>query len=584
MSDQYRIRPILNEEYKFKTPRLIAAWLADRKYVVGGLFAVVAVITALSVRYDKEIGAWFERAGGTLDKFFRNPKNDWMYLILLLVLLQIYRKFPAFFVPATVVCVLGLMVLLCFQYNNFNSDHVLNKWLIVGAFVVPVIPLIAVMVKTNTGWMHWAVMAVYICLVALFLIVNPSEFLGKYNQDTSTVFVVALVGLFSMICVYVNKSFTQEAWPTYISKLGFVLLCLVTAGFSLQYAIRFFMQKPDFSTNYLLMLAVLIGFGLMFLGILIMRLPRPKLTKLWLAVVYCYVRDSLSSVKGMALYLLLVEVALIVWYFLSVKMYTKLEEGSTGKQLFNEPMPLRKEKSVNVPFNFKGNYALSFWVYLVPQSTQESANASTFVNVLDYGGKPKVSYNASSNTLRVTVRTPLENKKPTEIEKKHAYDAAYDAAIMAGATEAEATASGNRAYEAVGNETVGDDVLMADIPKVPLQRWHHMVLAYNNGTFDIFLNGLLFRSQPGVMTDAISSSIVVGAPRGTRGKICNLVFYNEKTDPTKPFTQKTVAISAAKVAKVYNGFASKNPPIVTRVFSVAPAPSYAQKRYPQPVS
>ena len=245
-------------------------------------------------------------------------------------------------------------------------------------------------------------------------------------------------------------------------------------------------------------------------------------------------------------------------------------------------MVLRKEKSVNVPFNFKANYALSFWLYLVPQSTQESANASTFVNVLDYGGKPKVSYNSSSNTLRVTVRTPLESKVPTEMQKKQAYDAAYDAAIMAGGTEDDATAAGNRAYEAVGNETVGDDVLMADIPKVPLQRWHHIVLAYNNGTFDIFLNGLLFRSQPGVMTDAISSSLVIGASRGNRGKICNLVFYNEKVDPTKPFTKKSIAISAAKVAKVYNAFASKNPPVVTRVFSIAPAPSYAQKRYPQP--
>ena len=119
---------------------------------------------------------------------------------------------------------------------------------------------------------------------------------------------------------------------------------------------------------------------------------------------------------------------------------------------------------------------------------------------------------------------------------------------------------------------------MADLPKVPLQRWHHIVLAYNNGTFDVFLNGVLFRSVPGVMTDVLESTVLIGAPEGNRGKVCNVVFYQGGTDPTASFTKKGNSITADKVTKLYNTFASKNPPIVSRIFSIAPEPSYGQVR------
>ena len=574
MSDNFRIRPILNTEYDFKIP--VAVQLLNRfKYVI----AILIVIVALSVSYDKEIAAWFGRVGDNLETWLKNPNNDWIYLILLVLLLQIYRKYPTFFAPATVVSVLGLMVLLCFQYNNFNADHVLNKWLIVAVFVFPILPLIAVMVKTNTGWMHWAAMAIYVVMVAIVMIFNPNEFLGKYDQDISTVYIVALIGFFSMISVYLNKNFAKEAWPLYITKLGFVLLCLLTAGFSLQYAIRFFLQQPEFSMNYLLMLGIIIGFVVMFGVIMVMRLPKPNLagmaSRLWLAVLYCNFKDFLDGHNRLPFYILLVEIALIVWYALSVKLFTKIEEGSNGKQLVNEPVSLRKEKNINVPFNFHANYAVSFWLYLVPQSKEFNANSSTFVNVLDYGGKPSVMYNSATNTLRVSVRLPKKTTETTEVQKLHAKEAAYDAAITAGGSEEEAQAAATRAYEAA-DDNVGENVLMADIPKVPLQRWHHIVLAYNNGTFDIFLNGVLFRSVKGVMTDTAASSVLLGASGGNRGKLCNLVFYQNKIDPTNTFTKKAQAITADKVTKLYNTFAKKNPPIVSRVLSMGPNPSYLQ--------
>ena len=576
MSDNFRIRPILNTEHEFDTPKRILQWALDHKRGFTIAFSLFALALSLCLYYQHDIKAWFEKIGPDVGKWLNDKNNDWIYLILLGILLFVYKKYPKLFAPLTVLAVLGVMIVLCMQHAD-------NQWLVVVLLVAPVLPLVAVMVKTNTRWLHWGAMGIYAAMVALLLIVNPGEFMGKYNPDTTNVYVVGLIGLFSMLCVYLNKHFTRELWPTYITNLGFVLLCLLTAAFSFQYAVRFFLQKPEFSANYLLMAAVITGFIVMFVTVLLMRLPLPKISilmsKLWFHVLYCYLRDFVLRNPPIAFYILLVEIALIVWYILSVKVYNKIQEGDKGKQLFNEPVSLKNATSMTVPFKFNTNYAISFWIYLVPQSKEQNPSSSMFVNILDYGNKPTVTYNAALNTLRVTVRLPAKKTVPPKGEQvqtaQTAYDAAHQAALNAGATEAEAVEAGARTQVEV---SLGEEILMADITKIPLQRWHHIVLAYNNGIFDIFLNGVLYRSIPGVMTDMFGTALLVGAPEGNKGKICNVVFYQGGTDPLKSFTENGIAITGEKVIGLYNNFASKNPPVISRVFSIAPDPSYGQMR------
>jgi len=284
----------------------------------------------------------------------------------------------------------------------------------------------------------------------------------------------------------------------------------------------------------------------------------------------------------MAFYVLIAEVMLIVWYIVSKKVYRKIEQGDKGKQLFNDPISLRKQANISVPFDFKANYAISFWLYLVPQASEEDASSSLFVNILDYNGKPKVMYNAAQNTLRVTVRLPFKKGSRSDAEVAKAGDDAYDAVLDAGGNETAAEEARKKAERITKYNSLGDEVLMGDISNVPLQRWHHMVLAYNNGVFDIFLNGVLHRSVPGVLTDTLGKTVLIGSDSGNRGKVCNLVFYQGGTSPVNSFTKDGSVITAKKVTDLYNNFVSKNPPIISRVFSIAPEPSMTQIR-PNPV-
>jgi len=567
------------------TPKTFIAWVIYNKYILMSVAAVLITIISLIVVHQNQIKAWFESIGPPLEKFFRNPENDWIYLILLVVLLQVYRTYPAFFAPATCLVVMGLMILLCFQYNNFNTEEVVNQWLIVGLFVLPIPPLIAIMVKTKTVFLHWGAIGAYIAMVALIIIINPNQMLGKFVQDNANVYVVALLGLFCMIAVYLNKHFTKALWPNYITQLGFVLLCLLVAAFSFQYAVRFFLQNPNFSANYLLMLAVIIGFVVLFLSFIFkfIRIPSAwRASKLIYYVLFCYIHDFIAGNRPMAFYVLIAEVMLIVWYIVSKKVYRKIEQGDKGKQLFNDPISLRKQANISVPFDFKANYAISFWLYLVPQASEEDASSSLFVNILDYNGKPKVMYNAAQNTLRVTVRLPFKKGSRSDAEVAKAGDDAYDAVLDAGGNETAAEEARKKAERITKYNSLGDEVLMGDISNVPLQRWHHMVLAYNNGVFDIFLNGVLHRSVPGVLTDTLGKTVLIGSDSGNRGKVCNLVFYQGGTSPVNSFTKDGSVITAKKVTDLYNNFVSKNPPIISRVFSIAPEPSMTQIR-PNPV-
>jgi hypothetical protein len=506
-------------------------WLFSALLIAGAVTGLVYLVRAL-MKVD-------------FAKLFESKDLDYIYFIVLAFLFLIYVKYPNLFAPLTGLAVLLAMIYFCLEYGKSGkqmADQNVNKLVLIAAFVVPILPLIWAIVGSEAPYLHLLVMAAYVLLVVLLLVLNPLEFLGKYDQDNNSVYLVGMIGLFAMICVFLNKNVVGEAWPTFTSRVGFLLLCLITVGFTLQYALRFFMQAPSMSPNYLIMLAIIVGFVLLFGSIVFKRLPRPatyshlnvfvKLLAFW----YCRLQDFFISTDRFVPLLLVVEAVLILYYIYSRKLYTALEETPNGTQLVNEPLKLNKAHGLAVKGDFNYNYAVSCWIWLMPQPPEESPTATLFENVLDYSGKPRVLYNAASNTLRISMQRPGKDGAP------------------------------------------GPHILMADIPKIPLQKWLHLVLSYNNGTFDIFLNGSLYLSVPAVIPTNTSSEVAVGVSKGNRGKLCNLVFFKGKSDKDKSFTENVDAISAEKVLQLYNEYANKSPPIVTRIFSTGPDPSYADMR------
>jgi hypothetical protein len=142
---------------------------------------------------------------------------------------------------------------------------------------------------------------------------------------------------------------------------------------------------------------------------------------------------------------------------------------------------------------FSYKYAISGWFYINPQPPNTSTAYSVYTNILNYGEKVKIEYNGKLSSLRVM------------------------AAVANTANDAEKNMM-TEVYQT--NEVI-------------YQKWNNIVINYADGYMDVFLNGVLVGSLPGVLPYMSFDTIVVGARDGIIGGMCNVNYYkdvlNEKT-------------------------------------------------------
>jgi len=80
-----------------------------------------------------------------------------------------------------------------------------------------------------------------------------------------------------------------------------------------------------------------------------------------------------------------------------------------------------------------------------------------------------------------------------------------------------------------------------------LQKWNNIIINYNGGVLDVFLNGELVKSDIGVVPYYTLDNLTIGENDGINGGICNVVYFN------KPLT-------ATKINNLYNSVKFKTPP------------------------
>lgn len=202
--------------------------------------------------------------------------------------------------------------------------------------------------------------------------------------------------------------------------------------------------------------------------------------------------------------------------------YTEIKNKQSfydkGEILLNHPVYLNKEKTIatgkqildlHYGFTDQFNYGLSFWVFLHSLPPNYGKQFSNYTKILDYNGKPTIYFNNLEKKLKVTIKT----------------------------------ISGENV------EHIIDDIL--------LQKWHNIVVNYDSGILDIFLNNRLIASYPGVVTftnidennNSTNDMIIVGEKNGISGGICNVLYF--------PRT-----ITRDRIKSNYMYLKYKNPPVV----------------------
>lgn len=225
-----------------------------------------------------------------------------------------------------------------------------------------------------------------------------------------------------------------------------------------------------------------------------------------------------------SVYLLVIAIVLLLVYYLYPYVYNKINLQG-GKLLVNQPVytnanyALGTYKDLNGNDDFNYEYAISFWFFLDAVPPNMNQSSTQFTSLLNFGNKPNVLYNAQSNTLQVTMQSGVK-----------VYDNAID-------TKKQLTALDEN-----------NNTILYTNSNVLLQKWNNLIINYNGGIVDIFVNGELVKSVSGVVPYYTLDNLTIGEENGVNGGICNVVYFQ------KPLT-------SINIYYLYNMVKDMTPPV-----------------------
>jgi hypothetical protein len=236
-------------------------------------------------------------------------------------------------------------------------------------------------------------------------------------------------------------------------------------------------------------------------------------------------------------YILFFTILLIVGYIAFPYIY-KIINLQGGKLLVNKPVytnilySLGTYEELNESSVFDYQYAISFWLFLDAFPPNSNSSHNQYTSLLNFGEKPNVLYNASDNTLIVTMQDGKDS------ESNHFNDIERDD-------------KGN--------------IIVYKKEEILLQKWNNIIINYTGGTLDIFFNGELAKSIVGIVPYYTLDNLTIGEQNGNTGGICNVVYFNK-------------SLTINNIFYLYNMVKDKTPPItsesnITIVKSTATTPA-----------
>ena len=238
-------------------------------------------------------------------------------------------------------------------------------------------------------------------------------------------------------------------------------------------------------------------------------------------IIKSFIYEYKNSSSTTYLLLLLVIILAALYFFIIPFLQVKFNNQG-GKQLLNTQTNLNilntlsDYESLNGNSNPKYQYAISFWVFIDSAAPNTNSSYNKFTSIFNYGGKPNVLYKANTNTLMITMnQEQLSDKTNNNLIEYDEY---------------------NNRIIYVNNNFL-------------LQKWNNIVINYNGGTLDVFINGELVKSSNEVIPYMKIDTLTTGTDNGINGGICNVIYFK-------------TPISLVNIHHIYNNLKDSNPPIV----------------------
>lgn len=202
--------------------------------------------------------------------------------------------------------------------------------------------------------------------------------------------------------------------------------------------------------------------------------------------------------------------------------------------------PDGKTKTItgNPSCQYNYNYAFSLWFNI-----DASAPNPMFKTILNYGEKPHVKYQGTTNTIMITVH------EDDDADKNNTNYSERTTLIKEMKADGYSEAQIGQKLKEMGMEVdASNNLIVYKNSNVLLQRWNNLVINYVGGTLDIFLNGELVRSSVNVAPFMTYDNLVVGDNNGFSGGMSSLIHYKHP-------------LNIIEVHEIYDTFKDANPPV-----------------------
>ena len=387
---------------------------------------------------------------------------------------------------------------------------------------------------------------IFLVIVTILLSANKESFFANQTKSSAVMILLLLICILWTILLGANLFSDIPNNLANINKINLfkksllVLFGLVISGLTvywLTYNISNLSSNSSIVSFILNLLLVIIILGLIYKTINV-NLPFGNSKKnaffnlLFSTILYipCIVSDSFdwfgkiivgqyNATSAGSVMMLILAIILVIAYFKTPSLFNYVSTQG-GKQLVNKPVytntlyNLASYQDLNGSDNFDYQYAISCWIFIDAMPPNTNSNYNKFTSLLNFGNKPNILYNGKTNTLMVT----MQQKELEKTTKNKLID-----------------------FDSEGNRIIYKN------NNILLQKWNNIIINYNGGTFDIFLNGELVKSSIEVVPYYTYENLTIGENNGIKGGICNVVYFRN-------------ALTSPNIYYLYNMLKNRTPP------------------------
>jgi len=388
---------------------------------------------------------------------------------------------------------------------------------------------------------------IFLSVITIFISYNKESIFNSKEKSASIIIILLMICIIWVLALFLNlfnnttntnNNFNLNKFSLLkkglLAVFGLVISGLIIYWFV--YNIESLSGKSSIFSFILNLLLVIIILGLIY-KIIYIKTPIKNREKnaflnLILTIIFyipCIVSSGFdwigkiligqyNSTDSGSIIMLIVTIILFITYFNTPSLFNYISIQG-GKQLVNKPVftdnlyNLGNYQDLNKSDTYNYQFAISAWIFIDAMPPNTNSNYNKFTSLLNFGNKPNVLYNSSENTLMITMK-----QKDLKEHNNKLID-----------------------FDNEGNRIIYINKHFL------LQKWNNLIINYNGGTLDIFINGELVNSSIEVVPYYTYDNLTIGENNGIKGGICNVIYFRK-------------ALTSNNIYYLYNTVKNRTPP------------------------